>query len=340
MIAPQLYPSALAGDPRHQLFRVGKFIIPERYRQALRSGVHTLDIGTATQLLEFDDRKQVAHRIRHRSKSFNQFGNKAVRLGRHIQIGNPAIQRQPYCQIAYILFGNAHLQPQIDLRCPVDRLFDGFTLASARHLDSLPQHFLIKFNSDLAHMSRLFISQQVSGTANIHIVGGQREPGTKRVQRLHYLQPAARLRSQQPVGIRRQIGIGTKTAPPDPAAQLIKLRQAKHVRAMNDHGICRGNIDPRFHNIGRQQDICLTISELCHHGIQLGRRHAPVGRQDAGFGHQRYQPVIDTLQIVNPRADTKHLAAAEHLALDGFTQHNPVPWPDKGAHGKPVHRRC
>ena len=137
VITAQLHPPALAGNPRHQFLRTGEFIVAERHRQAFWPGIHPFDVGAAARLLELDDCKEVAHRIRHRPEPLDKFGDKAVSLGRHVKIGYAPIKRQPYRQIGNIVFGDTHLQPQIELRCPVDDLFGSIAIAGTRRLNCL-----------------------------------------------------------------------------------------------------------------------------------------------------------------------------------------------------------
>ena len=188
-------------------------------------------------------------------------------------------------------------------------------------------------------MAGLLVAKQIAGPADIHVVGGKSEPRTKRVQRLHHLEPAARLRRQHPVRIGCQIGIGALPAAPYTATKLVELRQAEHVGPVDNHRVGRRDIDAGLDDVGGQQDVRLAIGKTGHDIVKLGRRHAAMGRQDARIRHQHRQPVIDALQIVDARADAEDLAATEHLALYGLAQDHAVPRADKGAHRQPVDRR-
>ena len=165
-------------------------------------------------------------------------------------------------------------------------------------------------------MTGLFIAKKVAGPAYIHVIGCQGEPGAKRVQCLHDLEATPRMRGQKPVRVGRQIGVGPLAATPDPAAKLVQLRQPEHVGAMDDHRVRGRDVDTRFNDIGRQQDVGLAVGKLRHHVVELGGRHPAVRGQDPRFRHKSRQTVEDTLQVVDARADTKDLTPAEHLALD------------------------
>jgi len=96
------------------------------------------------------------------------------------------------------------------------------------------QHFLIQLDADLADMARLFLAQKVAGAANVHVVAGDRETRAQLVQRLQDFQPPGRGLGQLLFRRRGQIGIGTLLGTADAAAQLVKLRQAEHVRPLHN----------------------------------------------------------------------------------------------------------
>ena len=222
MIGAKPHPSALARDPCHKLVGLGEIIATEGDRQSLWPGIDLFDICPSAQLLQLDHREQVAHRFRQRPEPVDKLGDKAVRLGGDIHVGDPPIEGQPHRQVGDIFLGNTDFQPQIELRCPVHfRLFR--FVAAACSLDSLAQHFLIELDANLTNMAGLLVTKQIAGAADIHVVGGKGETGTKGVQGLHHLEPAARLRCQHPVRIRRQIGIGALPPTPDTATKLVEL---------------------------------------------------------------------------------------------------------------------
>ena len=51
------------------------------------------------------------------------------------------------------------------------------------------------------------------------------------------------MRSQHPVRIGCQIGIGPLPPAPDPAAKLVKLRKAEHIGTVDDHRVRGWNVD-------------------------------------------------------------------------------------------------
>ncbi len=109
---------------------------------------------------------------------------------------------------------------------------------------------LIELDADLADMTRLLLAEQVAGAADVEIVARQGEAGAEGVESLHDFEPALRRLGQRLGRWQGQIGIGPHLAAADAAAQLIELRQAEHVGAMDDHRIGDRHIETGFDDVG------------------------------------------------------------------------------------------
>ena len=103
--------------------------------------------------------------------------------------------------------------------------------------DRLLQHRLVQFEADFLDVAGLFLAEQIAGAANVEIVRCQLEAGAERFQRLQHLQAPLGLRRDLVLRRQREQRIGAQLGAPDPAAQLIELRQAEHVGAMHDQRV-------------------------------------------------------------------------------------------------------
>src|SRR5581483_6027868 len=97
--------------------------------------------------------------------------------------------------------------------------------------------------------------------ANIEIVRGELEAGAEGIERLQYLEPSLRLRRDRFAGRQRQQRIGPQLGAADAAAQLIELRQAEAVGAVDDQRIGGRDIEPGFDDGGRQQHVVFAVVE-------------------------------------------------------------------------------
>ena len=201
------------------------------------------------------------------------------------------------------------------------------------------QHLLVEFDADLTDMARLFGPQKVAGAADVEIMAGQRKSGAQGIQGLHDLEALFCRRRKHAARRQGQIGIGPDLGPPDAAAQLIKLRQPKHVGAVDDDGVDRRQVEPGFDDVGRNQHVEGTVVKLGHRRFQVPRPHASVGGGNLDLGHQIPQRRRDTVQVADPGADEKRLPAAVFLAQDRLADDHRVIGQNEGAHRQPVHWR-
>lgn len=60
---------------------------------------------------------------------------------------------------------------------------------------------------------------------------------------------------------------------PDPASELMQLRQTQVIRSLNNNGIGAGNINTGFNNGGTDQHIEALMVEIIHHPFQIPFTH-------------------------------------------------------------------
>ena len=77
---------------------------------------------------------------------------------------------------------------------------------------------------------------------------------------------------------------------PDAASQLMELREAELVRALDDDRVGGRNVDARFDNGGAKQKVEALLIELAHHALELALMHLAVGDRNACFGDELFEP--------------------------------------------------
>ena len=208
--------------------------------------------------------------------------------------------------------------------CGVQRSATGALMPAFERQHRLLQHLLVELDADFADMAGLLVAQQIAGAADVEIVGGQLEAGAERVQRLQHFQPPLGLRRDLAHGRQREIGIGALLGAPDPAAQLIELRQAEHVGAMHDQGVGGRDVEAAFDDVGREQHVVLAVVERGHDVFELGRRHLAVGDGDAHFRHGLVEERLGLGEVLDARADIERLAAAIAFAQQRLADHHRI----------------
>ena len=107
-----------------------------------------------------------------------------------------------------------------------------------------------------------------------------------------------------------------RTAPA--AAELVKVRQAEAVRAVNDDGVGVRNVDAGFDDGGGQQDVRFPLHEGAHDLFQFFFRHLAVADDDAGLGHQGLDAVSEQFDGFHAVVQQENLSSALQLAFHGL----------------------
>jgi hypothetical protein len=117
---------------------------------------------------------------------------------------------------------------------------------------------------------------------------------------------------------------------PDTAAELMQLREAEAVRAV-DHDRVRGwHVDARLDDGGAQQDVETPMVEVDHERFEIALAHLPVTDPDAGLRQQLAEflaELVDRLHLVVHEVD---LATATQLAQAGLADGGGIPVRDEG----------
>ena len=147
------------------------------------------------------------------------------------------------------------------------------------------------------------------------------------------------LRRHRLVGGRREDGVGARLGAPDAAAQLIELREAEHIGAMNDQRVGAGDVETGFDDRGRQQNVVFAVVEGADLVLELARRHLAVGDDEFGLGDVLPQERRGLVEILDARADIERLSAAIALAQQRLAHDQRVEGRDERAHREPIDRR-
>ncbi len=136
-----------------------------------------------------------------------------------------------------------------------------------------------------------------------------------------------------------QVAVGPPVRPPHPAPQLVELRQAEPVGVVDDHRVGVGDVEPRFDDHRRHQDVDLAGDEPLHHRLELVGRHLAVAERHPGARRQRAGARGNRRDRLDPVVHEEHLAAAVEFARDRLVEQAVVPRLDEGEDRRAVPRR-
>src|SRR6266436_8706973 len=132
---------------------------------------------------------------------------------------------EPHPEIGDVILRDQNRRTDGDLRAPlVGRRLAAFGAGGS---DRLLEQMLIELDADLADMAGLLVAEEIAGAANVEVVARQLKSGAQGVEGLHDFEPALRGWGELSSLRQGQVGVSADLAAPDPAAQLIKLRQTE-----------------------------------------------------------------------------------------------------------------
>ena len=116
----------------------------------------------------------------------------------------------------------------------------------ALHLgDRLGHHLAVQVVADRGDVTGLCLAEQVAGTADLEVAHGDLEARAELGRLADRLEPLVGLLGQDLVLRVEEVGVGTRAAAADAAAELVHLAEAEQVGALDDEGVDRRHVDAR-----------------------------------------------------------------------------------------------
>ena len=113
-----------------------------------------------------------------------------------------------------------------------------------------------------------------------------------------------------------QVSLRGLVAAPDTAAQLVELRQAVVLGAVDQDRVGRGNVKPVLDDRRRQEEVRLAGEEPHHGLLELAFAHRPVGDGHPQRGDELLEVLLDAADGLDSVVHEEDLAAARDLRLD------------------------
>ena len=182
-------------------------------------------------------------------------------------------------------------------------------------------------------------AEQIAGAADLQIAHRQPEPGAQLRHLLDHAQPPLRRLVETSVGRDEQVRVRLLPLAPHAPAQLVELGEAETIGPVDDDGVGRRDVEPRFHDGRGDEDVDLAVDELDHHRLQLALGHLAMGHGDARLGAETPHEGRHGGQRLDAVVDEEDLPAPPELALDGLLDHAAAPPRHHGLHRQPIERR-
>ena len=150
--------------------------------------------------------EEILDLLRQRAEAVDELGAEAFDVAVVLDLGEPAVEREPHRQIGDVVFRNEDGVPMVI--CGDHLSATGRADAGLHRDHRLFQHLLIKLEADFLDVAGLLVAKEIAGAADVEIVGGELEAGAERVERFQNFQPALGLRRDFAPGRQREQRIG------------------------------------------------------------------------------------------------------------------------------------
>ena len=246
----------------------------------------------------------------------------------------PPIQIELRVVIRHVIIGEVRRSIQRDVRRRPLFPLRPSPFAAFQRAHRLFQPAEIHVEADGLDVPRLLTSQQISGAPQLEITQRDAIPRSQISMMLEYLQTFLRLCINQ-VG-NEEIAERAAVAAPHAPPQLVELRQAKAVGPIDDHRVGVRDVEPRFDDHRRHEDVHVTPHESPHHGLEVLFAHLSVRNSQARARRQRLNARGDRLDGLDTIVDEIDLPPTVQLPRDRLLQQRVVPGLDKREHRRPV----
>ena len=152
--------------------------------------------------------------------------------------------------------------------------------------DRLLEQLHVHVEADRLDVPALLAAEQVAGAADLEVERGDAEAAAQVAELADRRQPLLRDRRERVLRRNQQVGVGAAIRSADAAAQLIELRQAVAVGAVDDDRVRVRDVEAVLDDRRREQHVVLVRDEVDHHPLELVLAHLAVADGDPRFRHE------------------------------------------------------
>ena len=205
--------------------------------------------------------------------------------------------------------------------------------------DGLLEQLHVHLEADRLDVAALLAAEQVARAANLEVERRHAEPAAEVGELADGREPLPRHRRQRVARRDQQVRVGRPVGPPDAPAQLVELRQAVAVGAVDDDRVDVRDVEAVLDDRRGEQHVELARDEVDHRPLELVLAHLAVADDDPRLGHEPREQVADRVDRLDAVVDEVDLAAARQLVADDARDERLVEAHDVGLDGEAVLRR-
>ncbi len=251
---------------------------------------------------------QVDHRWRRRAVAVGQFVEQGADVVVGAGRGHAPVDRQALVHVGHVGVGDAEVHLQVHHRPHV--VVEIFAL---QFLDRVFEELHVHLEAHGVDLPALLTTQQIAGAADLEVERGDAEAAAEVAELLDRRQALLRHRRQRLFGRDEHVGVGRTIAAADTSAQLIELRQAVAVGAVDHDGVGVRDVEAVFHDRGREQHVVFVRHEVEHRLLERVFAHLAVADDHARLGHESRDEIRHRVDRLDAVVHEVHLAAAREF---------------------------
>ena len=203
----------------------------------------------------------------------------------------------------------------------------------------LTEKLAVEIEADGSHVTGLFCAEEGAGAADFEVAHRDAEAAAEGGVLANGIEPLAGVASGDGIAREKKKGVGLAVRAPDTATELIEVREAKAVGAVDENGVGVGNVDAALDDGGGEKDVGFAFDELVHHGFEFVLFHLTMADHDFGFGDEFLDAIAQDLDGADAVVKKENLAAASEFVLNGLFNQAFVVLMNLGFDGITVGRR-
>src|SRR6266540_828875 len=257
------------------------------------------------------DQEQILDGLGKRTEAVLRGGLKLPQLVLVVGEGEPTVQVDLQRLGGDVVGGHVRIHACVD----PDRTHRDAPLAGQLR-DRFRQELDIQLEAECGDVTGLLVAEQVARAANLEVAHRDRETGTQLGVVGERRQAGPRFGGQLGHVRIEQVRVRGHVGSPDTSADLVQLRQAELIRALDDQRVRLGDVESGLDDRRRDERIRVAAEEGVHLLLQLALSHLPVRDEEAQVRTELPQLLRRLVDGLDAVVEVEALAVAFDLALE------------------------
>src|SRR5690606_35555735 len=222
------------------------------------------------------NREQRLRRRRQQPEPVDQLDLQLIELVARRRVRNPLVVHETRVHVRHVVLGDQRRQPELDLGAVRERILEIRLPSFLQLRDRTREELVVEREADRLNLPALAFAEQLARAAILEVVRRERDAGSEPLERLDRLEPFRGARRQGARRRRDHVRIGLMVRAADAAAELVQLREAQAVRAVDDDRVRGRNVDAALDDRRAHEHVEAPVVEVEHDLLERALGHLSV----------------------------------------------------------------